>query len=173
MLIKAYLRRHMFHLPMKENELLNQVEKELNKPVNKSVFGKIYPVTKIEDNENILIEGQKTNIFLLNLLLLVLNHNETDITEPGYYNGTNIISRLEEETKLNLKGPFEEVEKEVGNYLNPTSYTPQIETEKKEEKEKNPYLKNVEFRVGWLKGAQKEVDLKWIQQQKNKNRKKS
>ena len=49
----------MFRLPMKENELQNQVEKELNKPVNKSVFGKIYPVIKIEENENILVERSK------------------------------------------------------------------------------------------------------------------
>lgn len=156
MLIKAYIKKHMFHLPMEESELLNQVELALNKNVDKSNVAKLNPLTKIEDNENILIEKQHTNIFLLNLLLMVLNHNKKDITEQEYYNDSFIISRLEEETELSLKAlPLEGVEKEVSNYLNPTSDKPQTETKNEE---KNSYLENVQFSIHWLKGAQKEIN---------------
>lgn len=67
----------MFHLPTLDNQILEaQVEQELNIKVDKSQIFKLYPLTKIEDNENILIEKQRTNIFLLNLLLMVLNHKK-------------------------------------------------------------------------------------------------
>lgn len=156
MLIKAYIKKHMFHLPMEESELLNQVELALNKNVDKSNVAKLNPLTKIEDNENILIEKQHTNIFLLNLLLMVLNHNKKDITEQEYYNDSFIISRLEEETELSLKAlPLEGMEKEVSNYLNPTSDKPQTKTKNEE---KNSYLENVQFSIHWLKGAQKEIN---------------
>lgn len=168
MLIKAYIKKHMFHLPMKQEVLLEQVEQALNKDVDKSSVAKLNPLTKIEDNENILIEKQRTNIFLLNLLLLVLNHNGNDITEQEYYNDTFIISKLEEETELNLKAlPFEGVEKEVYNYLKPIidksqiDDNPQIdmksEFETKSEEEFS-YLENIQFSVNWLKGAQKELN---------------
>jgi chlorite dismutase len=76
-LIKAYIKKHMFHLPTQNNEQLEtQVEKELHIEVDQSQFFKVYPLTKIEDNENILVENQRTNIFLLNLLLIVLKHNK-------------------------------------------------------------------------------------------------
>lgn len=156
MLIKAYINKHMFHLPMEENELLNQVELALNKKVDKPNIAKLNPLTKIEDNENILIEKQHTNIFLLNLLLMVLNHNEKNLTDQEYYNDSFIISRLEEETELSLEAlPLEGVEKEVSNYLNSTSDMPKTETENEE---KNSYLQNVQFSVSWLKGAQKELN---------------
>ncbi|GAB0171762.1 hypothetical protein LSPCS325_51990 [Lysinibacillus sp. CTST325] len=168
MLIKAYIKKHMFHLPMKQEALLEQVEQALNKDVDKSSVAKLNPLTKIEDNENILIEKQRTNIFFLNLLLLVLNHNEKDITDQEYYNDTFIISKLEEETELSLKAlPFEGVEKEVHNYLNPTSDKlqiddkPQIDTKSEFEtksEEGFSYLENIQFSVNWLKGAQKELN---------------
>lgn len=157
MLIKAYIKKHMFHLPMQREELLNQVEQALNKKVDKSSIAKLNPLTKIEDNQNILIEKQHTNIFLLNLLLLILNHKEKDIINQEYYNDSFIISRLEEETELDLKAlPFEGIESEVSNYLNPISDKPQIETEKDEEK--FSFLENVQFSVDWLKGAQRELN---------------
>lgn len=157
MLVKAYIKRHMFHLPMKETELLNQVETVLKKEVNKSSIGKIYPVTKIEDSENILIEKQNTNVFLLNLFLLVLSRNEKKITAPEYYNDSLIIKKLEEETQLNLSVlPFEGVEKEVRNYLNPVLDKPQVAPNEDETKETS-FLENVHFNIDWLKGAQKEL----------------
>lgn len=156
MLIKAYIKKYMFHLPMEDGELLNQVELALNKKVEKSNIAKLNPLTKIEDNENILIEKQHTNIFLLNLLLMVLNHNQKDITDQEYYNDSFIVSKLEEETALDLKAlPFEGVEKRINNYLNPSSDKPQNETESKK---KDTYLENVQFNVNWLKEAQKEIN---------------
>lgn len=142
---------------MKETELLNQVETDLKKEINKSSIGKIYPITKIEDSENILIEKQNTNIFLLNLFLLVLSHNEREITVPEYYNDSLIIKKLEEETQLNLSVlPFEGVEKEVCDYLNPVLDKPQAAPNEDETKGTS-YLENVQFNIDWLKGAQKEL----------------
>ena len=119
MLIKAYIKKHMFHLPTLNNQILEtQVEQALNKKVDKSSVSKLYPLTKIEDNENILIEKQRTNIFLLNLLLIVLNHNEKNITVQEYYNDVFIISKLEEETNLELENlPFDNLEKNIMGYL--------------------------------------------------------
>lgn len=163
MLIKAYLKRYMFHLPMKDSELLNQIEEKLKKDVDKSNIYKMYPITKIEEDKgNILIEKQRTNIFLLNFLLLVLSHNKKEVEKQEYYNNEVIIKKLEEEIKSDLKGlPFEAVEKEVSNYLNPTFDKPQIESiesEKKVENEEGSHLENVRFSVSWLSGAQREID---------------
>lgn len=61
----------MFHLPTQNNEQLEtQVEKELHIEVDQSQFFKVYPLTKIEDNENILVENQRTNIFYSTCYLL-------------------------------------------------------------------------------------------------------
>lgn len=168
MIVKVYIKRHLFHLPMKEVDLLERVVESLGKEnINKENFGKLYPLTKIEENDNILIEKQYTNIFLLNLLLWVLNHNEKEITEQEYYNKDLMISKLEEETQLELQGlPFDILEKKIGNYLNPstdkadleTETSSQTETEAQEEVNEYSYLKHVEFSVGWLKGAQQELD---------------
>lgn len=167
MLIKAYIKKHMFHLPTIDNQILKaQVEQELNIKVDKSQFFKLYPLTKIEDNENILIEKQRTNIFLLNLLLLVLNHNKKDITVQEYYNDGFIISKLEEETNLKLESiPFENLEQKIMEYL-PSSDTKKpsevIETldqkEKANESKKASIFENVEFSLDWLNKAQKELN---------------
>lgn len=173
MIVKAYIKRHLFHLPISEMDvLLDRVEEALGKEnINKENFEKLYPLTKIEENENILVEKQNTNIFLLNLLLLVLNHKEKEITEQEYYNKDLMISKLEEETHLELQGlPFEALEKEIDEYLHPisekteTAAETQVDTGSQDEpetgeKEKEySYLENVTFSVEWLKGAQQELD---------------
>ncbi|WP_186672950.1 hypothetical protein [Sporosarcina sp. BP05] len=167
MLVKVYIKKYMFHLPMKDSELHNQVQEKLKKEVDKSSIYKLYPLTKIEDdNGNILIEKQHTNIFLLNFLLLVLNHNEKEIEKQEHYSNNVIIGKLEKEIKSDLKAlTFEAIEKEVSNYLNPTLDKPQIEavepekeTEVEKVKEESSHLENVRFSVGWLRGAQKEID---------------
>lgn len=158
MLVKAYIKKHMFHLPMKEKELFDQVQMALKKDINKSTIAKTYPLTKIEDNENILIEKQNTNIFLLNLLLLVLNHNTKEITHQEYYNESLIIRKLEEETRLELSiFPFEVIEKEVENFLNSSSAVKQVTSNNESKRETESFLENVQFSVEWLKGAQKEL----------------
>ncbi|PFD20477.1 hypothetical protein [Bacillus cereus] len=165
MLIKAYIKKHMFHLPTLDNQILEtQIEQALNKKVDKSSVSKLYPLTKIEDNENILIEKQRTNIFLLNLLLLVLNHNEKDITVQEYYNDVFIISRLEEETNLELENlPFDNLEKNIMGYITssntdePSEVIEMLDQMVKENKEGSAF-ENVEFSLNWLEKAQKELN---------------
>lgn len=175
MIVKVYIKRHLFHLPTtKLNDLLEQVEEALGKGnINKENFEKLYPLTKIEENDNILVEKQNTNIFLLNLLLLVLNHKEKEITEPEYFNKDLMISKLEENTHLELQGiPFDVLEKEIDKFLYrisekaETDSETQIDVCTKDEPEiegkeqKYSYLENVTFNVDWLKGAQQELDHK-------------
>lgn len=167
MLIKAYIKKHMFHLPTLNNQILEtQVEQALNKKVDKSSISKLYPLTKIEDNENILIEKQRTNIFLLNLLLLVLNHNEKNITVQEYYNNVFITSKLEEETNLKLENlPFDNLEKNIMGYLTssdtdePSEVIEMLDQMIKEnENKEGSAFENVEFSLDWLEKAQKELN---------------
>nr|WP_206773326.1 hypothetical protein [Bacillus cereus group sp. N6] len=151
----------MFHLPTLDNQKLEtQVEQELNIEVDKSQIFKLYPLTKIEDNENILVEKQRTNIFLLNLLLLVLNHNKKGIIAQEYYNNEFIISKLEKETNLKLKNiPFENVEKDIMEYVNPSCNKDNMsELNDKTESENDSIFENVEFSLNWLSRAQKELN---------------
>lgn len=165
MLIKAYIKKHMFHLPTLDNQILEtQVEQALNKKIDKSSVSKLYPLTKIEDNENILIEKQRTNIFLLNLLLIVLNHNEKDITVQEYYNDVFIISKLEEETNLELENqPFDSLEKNIMGYITssdtdePSEVIEMLDQMVKENREGSAF-ENVEFSLNWLEKAQKELN---------------
>lgn len=169
MLVKAYIKKHMFHLPTLDNQILEtQVEQALNKQIDKSSVSKLYPLTKIEDNENILIEKQRTNIFLLNLLLLVLNRKEKDITVQEYYNDVFITSKLEEETSLILEHlSFDELEKNVMEYLtsSETDEPSEVITEviemldqMIEENKEGSVFENVEFSLNWLEKAQKELN---------------
>ncbi|PGU51809.1 hypothetical protein [Bacillus cereus] len=169
MLIKAYIKKHMFHLPTLDNQILEtQVEQALNKKIDKSSVSKLYPLTKIEDNENILIEKQRTNIFLLNLLLLVLNRKEQDITVQEYYNDVFITSKLEEETSLILEHlSFDELEKNVMEYLTSSETDEPSEVitdvidmldQMIEENKEGSVFENVEFSLNWLEKAQKELN---------------
>lgn len=165
MLIKAYIKKHMFHLPTKNNQILEaQIEQDLNIKVDKSRISKLYPLTKIEDNENILIEKQHTNIFLLNLLLLVLNQNKKHITTREYYNNTFIISKLEEETNLKLGSrPFDNLERNVMEYLtasdtNEPSEVIEMLDQMIKTNEEGSAFENVEFSLDWLEKAQKELN---------------
>ncbi|EJS45072.1 hypothetical protein ICG_06068 [Bacillus cereus BAG1X1-3] len=165
MLIKAYIKKHMFHLPTLDNQILEaQVEQALNKKIDKSSVSKLYPLTKIEDNENILIEKQRTNIFLLNLLLLVLNQKEKDITVQEYYNDVFITSKLEEETSLILEHlSFDELEKNIMEYLTSSETDEPSEViemldQMIEENKEGSVFENVEFSLNWLEKAQKELN---------------
>lgn len=165
MLIKAYIKNHMFHLPMNQESLLEQVELALKRKIDKSNISKLFPLTKIEDNDNILVEKQHTNIFLLNLLLSVLNSKGLEIVIQEYFNDIFIISELENITGLNFKGvPYDWVEKEVLNYLNPNFENSVDDTLQNEvvemeiTEEKRTCFNNIQFSVNWLKEAQKELN---------------
>ncbi|PEF40624.1 hypothetical protein [Bacillus wiedmannii] len=153
MLIKAYIKKHMFHLPTQNNEQLEtQVEQELHIEVDQSQFFKVYPLTKIEDNENILVENQRTNIFLLNLLLIVLKHNKKAIIAQEYYTNEVMIAKLEKETNLQLKNiPFDNLEKVIMEYINPSC-------DKENKGKKDSVLEHVEFSLNWLSKAQEELN---------------
>ncbi|MCM3736478.1 hypothetical protein M3215_11745 [Bacillus cytotoxicus] len=165
MLIKAYIKKHMFHLPTLSNQILEaQVEQALNEKFDKSIMSKAYPLTKIEDHENILIEKQRTNIFLLNLLLIVLKHNKKDITVQEHYNDEFIISKLEKETNLKLKNiPFDSLEKSIMEYVTPDTDEPSEVIEKSDqalktnESKEGSVFGNVQFNLDWLEKAQKEL----------------
>ncbi|MEH7153914.1 hypothetical protein V7095_26780 [Bacillus thuringiensis] len=161
MLIKAYIKKHMFHLPTLDNQILEtQVEQELNIKVDKSQIFKLYPLTKIEDNENIVVEKQRTNIFLLNLLLIVLNHNKKGIIAQEYYNNEFIILKLEKETNLKLENiPFDNLEKAIMEYVTPSCNKDNMsESNDKTESENDSIFENVEFSLNWLSKAQKELN---------------
>ncbi|PEQ04855.1 hypothetical protein [Bacillus toyonensis] len=148
MFIKGYIREHLFQLPTKDNAILEgRIEKKINEAINdRSEMGKVYPLTKIEGNENIVIEKQKTSIFLLNLLLSVLQHKDKAITVKENYDDTFIISQLEKETSLKLQDmSFSDLEKKVMEYLTPS--IPSI-------------LENVEFNLAWVEKAHKESNGK-------------
>ncbi|CCW04888.1 MULTISPECIES: hypothetical protein [Bacillus] len=161
MLIKAYIKKYMFHLPTLDNQILEtQVEQELNIKVDKSQIFKLYPLTKIEDNENIVVEKQRTNIFLLNLLLIVLNHNKKGIIAQEYYNNEFIILKLEKETNLKLENiPFDNLEKAIMEYVKPSCNKDNMsESNDKTESENDSIFENVEFGLNWLSKAQKELN---------------
>lgn len=148
MIIKGYIREHLFKLPTKDNAILKgAIEKKFNTTINDgSEMGIVYPLTKIEGNENIVIEKQKTNIFLLNLLLLVLKQNDKAITVKENYDDKFIILQLETETSLKLQDmSFSDLEKKVMEYVTPS--TPSI-------------LENVEFNLAWVEKAHKELNGK-------------
>ncbi|MFB5553149.1 hypothetical protein ACE41B_29535 [Bacillus cereus] len=177
MLIKAYIKKHMFHLPTQNNEQLEtQVEQELKIKVDKSQIFKLYPLTKIEGNKNILIEKQRTNIFLLNLLLLVLNHNKKGMIAQEYYNNEFIISKLEKETNLKLENiPFDDLEKEIMEYLNPSCDKENMSKSNDKPKiEEDSIFENVEFSLNWLSKAQKKLNhiQEKLKQKEVKNKKK-
>lgn len=119
MLIKVYLKSSMFHLPIAHNELVKQVTEKLyaNKVLVNSAIGKMYPIQKIEGNEKIIIEKQKTNIFLLNFLLLVMYEHNKEIEEENFYSDSFIIECLEELTQLELSNGYEDLEEKIISYL--------------------------------------------------------
>lgn len=119
MLIKAYLKSAMFHLPIEHTELVKQVAEKLypNKTLVNSAIGKLYPIQKIEGNEKIIIEKQKTNIFLLNFLLSVMYEHNQEIEEENFYSDSFIIERLEDLTKLDLSNGYEDLEDKLTSYL--------------------------------------------------------
>lgn len=66
----------MFQLPRKQDDLTELIKERLykNKKLVKSAITKLYPISEV-DNENIIIK-RNTNIFLLNLYLLVLQEKK-------------------------------------------------------------------------------------------------
>lgn len=153
MLIKAYIKRSMFHLPMLTQDLENQLKEKLNKTeIDKDTFFKTNALTKVEDSDEILVKGQHTNIFYLNLLLQLTNKKELDL-EEGYYNDNFIIEKIQEIINVDIKGlPYAQVEEKVFGFLEPKPSTNEEEKENAEKGvEAEPTKENVEFNLSFLK----------------------
>lgn len=173
MLIKVYLKSEMFHLPIAHDELVQQVTEKLytKKKLVNSAIGKQYPIIKIEGNENIIIDKQRTNIFLLNFLLLVMYEHDKEIEEEKHYSDSFIVECLEELTQLNLSKGYEDLEQKILDYLANKSSNHEQETltfsDMMNDEEGNRYsedtsdtedtFKNVKFSMDWVKQAHKKL----------------
>jgi len=175
MLIKVYLKSEMFHLPIAHKELVRQVTEKLYKEMKliNSAIGKQYPILKVEGNENIIINKQRTNIFLLNFLLLVLYEQGGEIDEENHFSDSFIIECLEELTQLDLSQGYEDLEQKLLDYLaNKSSHyegeslivdiaestydTDGIPTETNDTEDT---FKNVKFSMDWVKQAHKKLEF--------------
>ena len=109
----------MFQLPRSHTDLENLMQERFyqNKPMAKSAVDKLYPVSSA-DNDLIHLKKQKTNIFLLNLLLNVWHKEKVEIKE-GFYNNEYIIKELSQWITFDSSS-YEEVELKTLNYLQPT-----------------------------------------------------
>lgn len=167
MLIKAYLKSNMFHLPIAHDELIEQIKEQLfsDKELVPSAIGKLYPIQKIEGNKNIIIEKQRTNIFLLNFLLLVMYEKDIAIEEEHTFNNNFIIEQLEELTALDLSNGYEDLEGKMIDYLsnkNKSSHSDNTQiplnetvdtTDTQETEDTNNALQKVIFNMEWVKQA--------------------
>ncbi len=165
MIYKAYIGKQMFLLPMKENKLFAKVPRINSKyAVNKESYHRRFEVSMVE-NENIIVEKQYTNIFLLNLLLHVLNVQDKVVEEKQNFNNTHIIAELEKLIDKSLAGkPYAEIESLVREYVEMRKKTIKAgkSSSNTEEKivpeEKEVYEPNqVEFNMDWLRERHKEL----------------
>lgn len=157
-MVKAYIKSYMFHLPLPHNELKKQVQEQFyqNKELVQSSIGKMHPVQKIEDNDNILVEKQNTNIFLLNFLLLVLDKTDQSINDTKMYNDDYIINQLKELTNLNLSHNYNSIEEELINFL-------EFKDENNNHMEKQSgatkdTVEDVQFSMEWVKKTHSKLE---------------
>jgi hypothetical protein len=157
MIIKIYIRKHVFHLPRKQENLTDMIKEKFykRKPLVKSGIAKMYRISDIESEE---IKYEKNvNIFLVNLYLLALE-NEGKLKDENDIKITlsdeNIIEELSEITNSNLNNlSIEEIEEEIHTYLsgekggNPDSA---------QEREKEESIE-VEFSIDWVKKMDKKL----------------
>lgn len=119
-MLKAYIKTHEFDLPMNHDVLMKKVDENIYK--DEELFlqtvGRLHPITKIEGNDYLKIDKQKTNIFLLNFLLLVLKKENQNIEHEFFGCDRNIISELNKLTNLNLSADYEEIEHALIKFLN-------------------------------------------------------
>ena len=175
MLIKAYIKQKMYKLPMSHDDLAEQIAKDFNlKVLNKKSFAKMYGVTSIEDifEENIKVADKfdcsspKISIFILNLLLKIFNHADTQLTEVISCDNADMIEKINEITGLKVREEIELLEQDIFNYLStpvveetPKAETPVVEETPKadEAASKGKTLEKVEFSMAWIKKAHREL----------------
>lgn len=154
MILKVYIKNHMFQLPRSQDDLTELIKERLyeNKKLVKSAITKLYPISDI-DNKNIFIQ-KNTNIFLLNLYLLILQKkNKLEFTEQTTIDNKIIYEKIYEETKLDVSSvPIEEAEKMILQHLEQN----EIEHNQDTEDTSDPF-QNIEFSTSWLKKAHCEL----------------
>lgn len=155
---KVILSKKEFKLPQQTNDKLSkEIEKKLSITIKKhESFEKFNEITEIMDTPEIVIANQKTNIFLLNLLLLTANSKGLEIQKKTYNNNT-IIECLEELTGEKLQGmQFELIEKKVESYLIKLKTNPTKEEKEEEAENATSVFDKVEYSLDWLKKAHEE-----------------
>lgn len=150
MILKIYIRKKLFHLPRNQEDLTEMIKEEFykRKPLVKSGFAKLYNITDIE-NKKISYE-KNTNIFLINLYLLVLEFKgilasvEDNEFELSDINIKTEISNILNEDIQALS--IEELEERVSNFItnNPI-------------KNSNNESVKVSFNMEWVKAMDKKI----------------
>lgn len=161
MILKLYIKKNLFHLPRKQDDLTRMI-KELfykRKTLVKSSLPKMYQISDIE-NKNIKYE-KNVNIFLINLYLLVLQSDEElasdDITIT--LSDENIISELSKKLDKDLKDlSIEKLEKIIGNYISSEQEkNEQSKTISKGRDAENDQNVDVDFTIAWVKAMDKKI----------------
>lgn len=159
MILKVYIKSHMFQLPRKQDDLTELIKERLykNKKLVKSAITKLYPISEV-DNENIIIK-RNTNIFLLNLYLLVLQEKEElAFTEKTILDNETLFQKLKEKTNLDVSNvSIEEAEKIILNYLYPNENQTTHDTITEDTKDTDDTFQNIEFSMSWIKKAHYEL----------------
>lgn len=160
MILKVYIRKHLFHLPRKQDDLTELIKEKFykRKPLVKSGFTKLYRISDIENSE---IQYEKdVNIFLINLYLEVLDHkgkltNEKDISIT--LSDDNIkkeIATIINEDIHDLS--IEDIEKKVDDFLNEKDASNKKTSDKENTTKKENDL-NVKFSIEWVKKMDKKL----------------
>ncbi|MFP7461700.1 hypothetical protein SFC52_24160 [Niallia circulans] len=149
----------MFQLPRKQDDLTELVTEKLykNKKLIKSAITKLYSISEVEPNEYIIIE-RNTNIFLLNLYLLVLQEmGELAFTEKTTLNDDILLKKIEEKTNLNVSNlSVEEIEQLVLTYLYSSSKPNEV---LKDTKDTEELFQNIEYSIDWIKKAHNQLNV--------------
>jgi len=152
-----YIGTDKFHLPVNDNkELQLQIESKLSKKIsNRGIFHMLKGVDRIEENDFIRPVKNKTNIFFLNLMLLIAQNRDIEIPENDYDNDV-IISWLEEATQLDLKGKnLELIENKVYSLIIKNEGFIESKPEIPENQESK--VESNFFSLDWIKSKNKEI----------------
>lgn len=152
-ILKTYIKSNMFHLPREQRKLEEEIKNIFyssgNKVFKKKGFEKLYSIEKT-DNSNVTLK-RNTNIFLLNLYLLVLQEtnqlNQLTFDKPVSHDNNTIKDEIFKITGINvLEMDYEEIEKTLLDHLYPKK-------ERNRETKKSETLEKVEFNLSWIKKA--------------------
>lgn len=163
MILKLYIQKTLFHLPRNQEDLTEMVKENFykRKELIKSSVTKLYFISDIE-NKNVKYE-KNTNIFLINLYLLILEYNrefsidsEISIT----LSDENILKELSKNLGEDLKDlSIEELEEKIDSYIstNKNSVKQNKKSIKGSDKQTKGQNVDVEFSLAWVKEMDKKI----------------